>query len=164
MSVSPESTAPPLAIELELDADGRLVFTDSDGNRYAPIEPVRSFPITDPDHWISLCTPDGREIISIADTARLRPEHRALLERELTRREFVPVIQQIKEISSQTDPSIWTVETDRGPTQFELRSDDDLRKLGPTSLLLVDKAGIRYLIPNVTALDGHSRKLLATVT
>jgi hypothetical protein len=163
MSLPTESAAP-LHIELELDSDARLVLTDRDGCRFVGVEPVRSFPITDPDHWISLCLPDGREIISIADPSQLRPEQRALLERELARREFVPVIHQIKEISSQTDPSIWTVETDRGQTQFELRSDDDLRKLGPDSFLLVDKAGIRYLIPDRATLDHHSRKLLATVT
>ena len=59
------------------------------------------------------------------------------------------------------DPSQWRVVTDRGPTAFMIEdADNDVRRLGPNRILLVDTHGIRYLIPDVRQLDGASRRIL----
>jgi hypothetical protein len=53
------------------------------------------------------------------------------------------------------------VHTDRGDTQFVLRGDEDIRRIGTNgSLLVSDSHGIQYLIRNHVALDAHSKKIL----
>ena len=47
--------------ELHHDAWGRLVLVDDEGHKYVGVEPVRAFPISDPDHFISLCDAESRE-------------------------------------------------------------------------------------------------------
>ena len=39
-------------------------------------------------------------------------------------------------------------------------SDNDVRRLGPNRILLVDTHGIRYLIPDTRRLDAVSRRIL----
>ena len=150
----------PISFCLERDSSQRLVLTDAQARRHE-VEPIRAFPISDPDRWISLCDPSGHEVASVADLNELPPEQRELLLDELTRREFVPVIERIAHISSLAEPCEWTVATDRGPTKFVLNSDEHVRKLGLHQALIVDSHGMRYLVPDATQLDSHSRKLLA---
>lgn len=135
--------------------------TDAQGRRHENVEPIRAFPISDPEHWISLCDPNGREIVQIRDLAELDVEQRTLLLSELTRREFVPVIRRIESISSLAEPCEWFVETDRGLTSFVLNSDEHVRKLGQDRALILDSDGLRYLVPDAKQLDTHSRRLLS---
>lgn len=151
----------PISFCLERDSSQRLVLTDAQARRHESVEPIRAFPISDPDRWISLCDPSGHEVASIADLNELPADQRELLLDELTRREFVPVIQRIEHISSLAEPCEWTVSTDRGPTKFVLNSDEHVRKLGLHKALIVDSHGLRYLVPDANQLDSHSRKLLA---
>jgi hypothetical protein len=147
-------------LTLDRDAWGRLVLVDPEGKRKVGIEPVRAFPYSDPDHWISLVDSEGREVIGFESLAELPAETRKLLEDELSQREFVPVIKRIVRVSSDSTPCAWDVETDRGPTRFTLNAEDDVRRLGPNRALVADVHGIRYLIPDTRALDTPSRRLL----
>ena len=140
---------------------GQLSLIDAAGQRHENVEPIRAFPISDPEHWISLCDPNGREIVQIRDLAEMSAEQRTLLLSELTRREFVPVIRRIESISSLAEPCEWFVETDRGPTSFVLNSDEHVRKLGQDRALILDSHGLRYLVPDAKQLDAHSRRLLS---
>lgn len=146
---------------LHKDERGQLTLLDAVGHRHENVEPIRAFPISDPEHWVSLCDPNGREIVQIRDLAELSAEQRTLLLSELTRREFVPVIRRIESISSLAEPCEWFVETDRGPTSFVLNSDEHVRKLGQDRALILDSHGLRYLVPDAKQLDAHSRRLLS---
>ncbi|MCX7418522.1 MAG: DUF1854 domain-containing protein [Planctomycetia bacterium] len=146
---------------LSRDAAGRLIVTDAHGRLHENVEPVRAFPISDPEHWISLCDTSGHEIAQIRDLQEMADNQRELLQTELTRREFVPVIQRIISISSLAEPCEWVVETDRGATTFVLNSDEHVRKLGDEKALILDSHGLRYLVPDAKQLDATSRKLLA---
>lgn len=145
---------------LSLDPWGRLVLIDAEGRRYVGVEPVRAFPITDPGRWISILSAEGGEILCVEDLAELAPATRQLLEQELGRREFVPIIQKIERVSGDSQPSDWTVLTDRGPTRFTLDSDDHIRKLGNSRVLITDARGLRFQIADTRALDAHSRRTL----
>ena len=140
---------------------GQLTLIDAAGRKHENVEPIRAFPISDPEHWISLCDPNGREIVQIRDLAELSAEQRTLLLSELTRREFVPVIRRIESISSLAEPCEWFVETDRGPTSFVHNSDEHVRKLGQDRALILDSHGLRYLVPDAKQMDAHSRRLLS---
>ena len=150
-----------VTFSLELDAQGRLSVTDSQGRRHENVEPIRAFPISDPEHWISICDSNGREVVQVRDLNELPPEQRELLLTELARREFVPVIRRIESISSLAEPCEWFVETDRGRTSFVLNSDEHVRKLGQDRALILDSHGLRYLVPDAKQLDAHSRRLLS---
>ena len=146
--------------QLHRDAYDRLVLTDADGRILVGVEPVRAFPISSPDEWLSIINAEGSEVLCIREIDKLPSEVRKILEEELSRREFVPIIERITSMSADVDPSQWQVETDRGETTFLLDSEDDVRRLGDYKALLIDTHGIRYLIPDTRALDYASRRIL----
>ena len=82
------------------------------------------------------------------------------LEAQLADREFLPAIERITSVSGSSEPCEWSVETDRGPTQLMLKSEDDVCPLDDHRALVTDANGIRYLIPDVRQLDATSRRLL----
>jgi len=159
----PEMNGQPLAgdqFTLHYDPFGRLVLTDSAGRQHVGVEPVRAFPISDPWSGLALCDAKGRELVWIDDLTALSPALRNLLEEDLGRRQFVPLILRVAKVSAPVEPSEWHVETDRGPTRFVLNSEDDIRRLGDHRAMIVDASGVRYLIPDARLLDAESRRML----
>jgi hypothetical protein len=132
---------------------------DRAGQSHRDVEPVRAFPISDPEHWFTICDREGRELACVQDLARLSPDARQALEADLARREFVPVVRSILSVSA-NDPAEWVLDTDRGQTSVLLHSNEDVRRVGQTSALLIDRNGIRYWIPDTRALNPSSRRFL----
>lgn len=145
---------------LARDAWDQLVLIDEADRRYSPVEAVRAFPISDAEHSISICDNEGRELVFLPSLDDLPAETREILEVELARREFVPVIRRILNDPPDTEPTEWKVETDRGITVFQLDSDSDVHRIDAVQVTIVDSHGIRYLIPNPAALDARSRRIL----
>jgi hypothetical protein len=150
----------PESFQLHHDALGRLVLTDADGTEHVDVEPARAFPISDPANRISIRDAHGHEIRWIERLADLPPDVGAVLETDLRRREFMPIVKRIVHMAAFTEPSQWDVETDRGRTQFLLGNEDDVHRLDGHRAVIIDTHGIRYLIPDTRALDGHSRRIL----
>lgn len=147
-------------LKLERNGLGQLVLTLVDGSVYTGIVPVRAYPITAPLEGLSLFSADGHEVAWIERMDQVPPSMRALLEEDLALREFTPVIRAILDVSSFSTPSTWTVDTDRGPTRFVLKTEDDIRRLGQGRLLINSTQGLHFAVPNSAALDKASRKLL----
>ena len=145
---------------LSHDAFGRLVLQDSAGVQHVGVEVVRCFPLTDHDHWISLCDAHGHELVLVHDLAELPAATREFLRQDLSRREFAPRIVRIKSRFTAADWSEWEVETDRGAARLRIKSEDDIRRLGPHRVLVIDAQGIRYLVEDSQRLDAHSRRIL----
>lgn len=146
---------------LKRDPFGRLVLTLPDGSQHEGVVPVRAFPIQAPDHGISLVSTDGAELAWVDALGALEEPQQTLVREALAAREFMPVLQAIRAVTSFSTPCTWTVDTDRGPTQFVLRGDEDIRRIGRDhALLIADNHGIQYLVPDQFALDAHSRKIL----
>lgn len=148
------------AFELRRDAFGKLVLTNSEGEEFVGVAPVRSFPVQAPTRGISLVREGGKEVGWIDDLETMPAEIRKLVTEELEGREFMPEIQSIKGVSSFATPSTWTVRTDRGDTEFVLKGEEDIRRLGAYSLLIADSHGIHFLIRDMFAIDKGSRKIL----
>ena len=146
--------------QLTRNAFGRLVLTHADGQRYEGASPVRAFPIQAPEDGIAMVCIDGKEIAWIDRLSDLPGAVRTLVEEELAGREFMPEIRAIASVTSFATPCTWQVETDRGETSFVLRGEEDIRRIGPTALLVSDNHGIHFLIRDLAALDKHSRKIL----
>jgi hypothetical protein len=149
-----------MSIHLHHNEWGQLVYTDDAGVAHVDVEPVRAFPITDPAHSIAILNRKGEELAWIADLTELPAAERQFLEEELSRRHFLPVVMRIHAVEGITDPTTWDVDTDRGRTTFQLRSEEDIRRLPSGRVVLVDSHGIRYLIPDYRKLDAASRRLL----
>jgi hypothetical protein len=146
--------------ELRRDAFGKLVLTDASGEEFVGVTPVRSFPVQAPSRGISLVREGGKEVAWIDDLEQVPSEVRALVTEELDGREFMPEILAIRSVSSFATPSTWTVKTDRGDTEFVLKGEEDIRRLGAYSLLVADSHGIHFLIRDMFAIDKGSRKIL----
>lgn len=139
---------------------GRLICTLADGTVHNNITPVRAFPLAAPDEGLALMSQEGHEIAWIARLSDLDAANRALIEEELAGREFMPEIRRITDVSSFATPSTWSVQTSRGPTALVLKGEEDIRRLPDNGLLIADRHGVLYLIPDRKALDRHSRKIL----
>lgn len=145
---------------LQRNPFGRLVFVDAGGVAHEGVVPVRAFPITAPDEGLSIVSPDGHELAWVDHMHGLPADMRALLEEELASRDFAPVIRGITAVSTFSTPSTWTVDTDRGVTQFVLKSEDDIRRLGEGKLMITGGHGVSFVVQDRLALDKHSRRLL----
>jgi hypothetical protein len=158
--VGPAEADTAAAIELARDEWGQLVLMLAGQSHPAAVTPTPLFPISEPDKWISLRGEDGIELACIEDLNTLSTDARKLLQEELARREFVPVIERIVRVSGTMEPSEWTVETDRGPTKFVLKSEDDVRRIGDHQILILDAHGTRYHIPDINTVDAKSRRIV----
>lgn len=148
------------AIRLSRAPSGRLVLTDDDGTVHDGVVAVRAFPIGAPDEGFSLLSADGHELAWIDRLQDLDPQTRALIDEELSSREFMPQILKLSRVSSFATPSTWSIETDRGETTLVLAGEEDIRRLSQGTLLIEDIHGIFYLVRDLHALDRTSRKLL----
>ena len=145
--------------ELFRNAFGRLVLKNDEG-AHEGVVPVRAFPVTAPGEGIALMSAQGRELAWIASMEALPDAARILLEEALREREFMPEILRLVSVSGYAAPCEWKVKTDRGETAFTLKSEDDIRRISPSALILTDSHGVNFLIKNPADLDRHSKKLL----
>jgi hypothetical protein len=158
--IAPNKPTVRFDFQLHTDALGQLLLSEVDGRTFEDVEPVRAFPISDRQGPVSIRDRDGHELYWIESPADLPAELRAVLEAELNRREFVPVIKRIVRMAAFAEPSQWIVETDRGQTTFLLGAEEDVHRLDGQRAIIVDTSGVRYLIPDIRALDSHSRRIL----
>ena len=154
------TTAIQTQFQLRRDAFGKLVLTNAEGEEFVGVAPVRSFPVQAPNRGISLVRDGGKEVAWIDDLDAVPDAIRQLVTEELEGREFMPEILQIKSVSSFATPSTWHVATDRGDTEFVLKGEEDIRRLGAYSLLIMDSHGIHFLIRDMFGIDKGSRKIL----
>ena len=118
---------------LERTPFGKLVLTNDAGERFEGVVPVRAFPIQSPEDGISLVSTDGKEVAWVDLLADVPQPAQDLIRAELTTREFMPVISRIVSVTSYSTPCTWAVQTDRGDTEFVLRGDEDIRRIGKES-------------------------------
>jgi hypothetical protein len=146
---------------LQRDAFGKLNLTTPAGEFHEGVVPVRAFPIQSPEDGISIVNTDGQEVAWIDGLAEFPEPAQGLIRAELSGREFMPVLQEILAVTSFSTPCTWTVQTDRGQTDFVLRGDEDIRRIGTDGgLLIADNHGIQYLVRDQFAVNAHSKKIL----
>jgi hypothetical protein len=146
--------------QLERDALGNLIFIDAKGERHIGVYPVRAFPITAPSAGIGIMNQSGKEVCWFPEAAMIPEVELVLIEEELAAREFMPVIEKITQVSTFATPSIWDIETDRGPTRIRLKGEEDIRRIAGNTLLIADSNGLQFIIKDSTQLDKVSKKLL----
>lgn len=146
--------------QLSRNSFGKLILTTEEGEVHEGVSPVRAFPIQAPDKGISMVLGDGKEVGWIDELAGLPLQVRELVQDELESREFMPEILAVTNVSSFATPCTWYVQTDRGDTEFTLKGEEDIRRIGATSLLVADNHGIHFLIRDMYTIDKKTRMFL----
>lgn len=146
--------------QLTRNAFGRLVLTNPEGEVFEGVVPVRAYPIQAPQDGVALVATDGHEVGWLDRLANAPPLVQVLIQEALDTREFMPEIQDIVSVTSFSTPCTWTVKTDRGDTRFVLRGDEDIRRVGPTVLLVTDSHGIQFKIRDLSLLSKESRRIM----
>ncbi len=148
------------SMSFDVDSLGHLIVRDKNST-FGNVTPVRLFPLSHPNEWISLIdNQTGKEIACIERIDTLPPNSAKMLETEFSKREFVPILKRVIWVSGNSEPSQWRVETDRGTTSFVVKHEDDVRRLGEIGVLIIDSYGIRYFIPDRSQLDPYSRRVI----
>lgn len=136
--------------------------TLKDGTVHENLEPRRLFPFTKPDMYITLLDKDERELGFVRDLKELDDASVKALEDCFAEYYLIPKITKVLVCEEKFGSIKWSVETDRGPITFRIRSrHSDIKKLyGSNRIIVRDTNDNRYEIPDYTALDAHSIHLL----
>lgn len=126
-----------------------------------PVMPVLAFPFSAPTESISIVDEHSKELAWLNRLDELEPASRAVVEQFLALREYRPVILRITSVSTYSTPSVWSLDTDRGPCRFELPSDESIRRLDGGRLVLTHANGMQFMIEDLMKLDTRSRQILA---
>ena len=148
------------AFSLAFDAFGKLVVTLADGTQHVGAVVARAFPIASPEQSISVLSAEGKELAWVENLNDLAANERDIAMQALQGREFMPEILRLDSVNSFSTPSVWHVQTSRGPAQLVLKGEEDIRRLTASRLIVADAHGVQFLIRDLPSLDRHTRKLL----
>ena len=117
----------------------------------------RLMPLSNPDGYISLAADEDTEIGILVNPSELAPESLEILQEELDKRYFTPIIQKIYRVKEQFGIHEWEVETERGRITFSVRGlNQNIKQVPPARLFVTDVRGNRYDIPDYRELDPQS--------
>ena len=122
--------------------------------------PMRAFPISLRERYISLRDADGEELGMIRDPDELDGESRTLLVEALSWRYFTPTIREIVSLKEKLGIVEWEVVTDRGPKRFLSRSLLECLKQTEAGMMVTDVENNRYEIRREAELDARSEGIL----
>ena len=117
----------------------------------------RLMPLSKPDSYISLAEDEDTEIGILVNPSALALESLKILQEELDKRYFTPIIQKIYRVKEQFGIHEWEVETERGHVTFAVRGlNQNIKQVPPARLFVTDVRGNRYDIPDYRELDAES--------
>jgi len=135
------------------------------GEVYEDVQFARAFPLSHANEYISVLRREERDKfveVGMFHTLEGMPDDsRRILDEELDRRYFTPVIEKIYSLTEEYGQHRWDVLTDRGRRVFYVRNwRDNVHELSPVRYLIVAVDGSRYEIRDLDALDAASRAQL----
>ena len=129
------------------------------GDVFEKLEPRRLFPVSRIDEYITLLDTDGKEIAVIRKLGDIDTESREVIEYSLNDYYLVPHITRIISITEKNGKIHWTVETDRGYKEFDVRNrNHDVRVYSDGRVRVRDSDDNRYIISDYRKLDAHSKR------
>lgn len=136
---------------------GTLSVVLSDGKAYSRVHLLRTFPISAPEEFISICDAENKEIGVINRLTDLPVDQQKLIRKELHLRYVIPVIINIIEIKKGPNAFKWDVETDRGKKTFYVKErNEQLTFINKYRILVTDIENCRYDINDLRKLSGES--------
>jgi Domain of unknown function (DUF1854) len=125
---------------------------------------ARAFPLSLQDQYIGLRDAKDKDIGMLETLKGLNESSRAIVDEELERRYFVPTIRKVNKVKKEYDTVNFEVETDKGERKFSVQNlKDSIQEVGGGRILLTDRTGSRYNIPDVMKLDEKTFAILSRV-
>ena len=138
-----------------------VTLTLKDGTVIENLEPRRLFPVTNAEMFITLLDREEKEVAFVRDLQELDPASADELRKCFKEYYRIPKVTRLLESDEKFGSLTWKVETDRGVVSFRIRNrHSDIKCLDGKRVLIRDTNDNRYEIPDYTALDIHSRRLL----
>jgi hypothetical protein len=172
-ATAPEDDAPDLVIldprtvrlfrtggsAVRMTVEGSAVGAD---RTYVRVQIARAFPLSMPDRHIGFRDAADHDIGLLPTLEGLDPESRRIADEELDRRYFLPKLVRVLSAKEEYGTVTWEAETDRGRRTFVLQNlRESVQTLSPsTRVLVTDKDGNRFEVPDVSRLDAKTRAML----
>lgn len=145
--------------KIEVNENNLVNLTLQDGRIFEKLEPRRLFPVSRIDEYITLLNTDGTEVAVIRSIKDITKEAKEVIEYSLNDYYLVPHILRIISITEKNGKIHWTVETDRGYKEFDVRNrNHDVRVYSDGRVRVRDSDDNRYIISDYRKLDKHSRR------
>ena len=129
--------------------------------RYEDVTIRRAFPLEMADAFIGLFAADGEEIGIIEDLTTIEADSRRVLDDELQRTYFLPVITEFGDIGEEFGVVHADVQTSSGPRHIEIRGiRSNIRLLSRHRALIEDTDGNRYELRDLRQLPKLTREIL----
>lgn len=133
----------------------------ADGRVFERLEPRRLFPVSRADIYITLLDTEGVEVALIRALTDIDSESREVVETSLDDYYLVPHITRIISTGEKYGTLRWTVETDRGIKNFDIRNrNHDIKMFKDGKVRVRDSDDNRYVIDDYMKLDAHSKARL----
>src|SRR4051812_25027303 len=97
------------SFQLIPDEKGKLTLKRPDEDDVNDVRIRRAFPWSNPDQFISLRNPEGKELLLIEDLTTLPEALRTLIENHLTTTSFIPRINRVSHVDVRFGYQQWSV-------------------------------------------------------
>ncbi len=141
----------------------KLKNEDGEEEFFERVLPIRSFPITEPEEFISIREPEtkdkgkGDEIGMIRRMSDFPDDVQSLLREELSRRYFTPELLKIFSVKEKFGYSYWEVQTSSGKISFVMTNpSSNIRTLEDGRVFIHDIDGNCFAITDPSKLDKAS--------
>ena len=122
---------------------------------------VQAFPLSNKGRLVAVRDGDGNEIAILDDIAKLEATSREIVDREIEKAYFMPVIEDFYNVTDTLGILNWAVLTDRGPRVFQIKNlRRNIRRIGRERVVIRDVDGNRYEVRDVSKLPLHAQDLL----
>ena len=143
--------------------EGGFVALDFDGKSYNRIGVYLTFPLSDPEEFISIREADekAKEIGVIKKLEDIPPEQAEMIREQIRLRYFMPVITKVIDVKDEYGYAYWNVITSFGACRFTTgMGGDSVVTLSDARILITDIDGNRYEIADFNMLSPGEKKKL----
>jgi hypothetical protein len=131
---------------------------------YLVTQIARAFPLSKLNQYFGLRDGKDRDIGMLLTLDGLTEDSKKIIDEELERRYFLPQITKVTKLKKEFDTVNWEVETDKGKREFTMQNlKDSVHDVGGGRILLTDRNGNRYEIPNLPLSDEKTIAMLSRV-
>jgi len=131
---------------------------------YLVCQIARAFPLSLAEKYIGLRDAKDKDIGMLETLEGLDPASRTIVDEELARRYFLPQILRVTKVKKEYDTVNFEVDTDKGPRKFAVQNlKDSVFEVTPGRVMLTDRTGSRYEIPDLSKVDTETLAILSRV-
>ncbi len=145
------------------ETEGGLLGAEIDGRDNPYVNVICTFPLTDPEQFLSVRLPDGKqeELGMIENLSDFDEATVAIIKKQLKLRYYMPKINRVLSIKEEYGYTYWTVDTDCGRAKFASSSGSaGAVILHGKGVIIKDSNENRYILEDLTKLSPKEMKRL----